>query len=51
MMTISDTALQERCQEGLKILQAAGVQATNTNLRKLGIGAKSVNAFLKSKDV
>ena len=49
MMTISDTALQERCQEGFKILQAAGVQATNTNLRKLGIGAKSVNAFFKSK--
>ena len=47
MVAISDTALQERCQEGLNILQAAGVQATNTNLRKLGIGAKSVNAFFK----
>ena len=49
MMTISDTALQERCQEGFKLLQTSGVATTNTNLRKLGIGAKSVNALFKSK--
>ena len=50
-MNISDAVLQERCEEGVQLLVAAGVPVSNVNLRSLGIGAKSVNVFIaKSKE-
>jgi hypothetical protein len=48
-MNISDEDLHERCEEGTNLLVAAKVPVTNVNLRFLGIGARSVNAFVSQR--